>query len=183
MLSALADRISARPRRVLLAAALFTIFAAALGGPVAGLLDAGGGFTDRDSDSAQAVQRMNEASGQRSGSNAILLVEPGGSVRSAAARAEVGRLGRQAAEIPGVASVASAATTRDPRFVSRDGKATYVAVALGTKATRTRCESGWSSASGTATTSNSAAACSPMTSSGPRSPRTSAAPRCWPSRS
>ncbi len=130
MLSALANRISARPRRVLVVAALFTVFAAALGGPVAGLLDASGGFTDRDSDSAKAVERLDGATKERSDDNAILLVRPGGSARSAAATAEVRRLGREAARVPGVSSVASAATTRDPRFVSRDEKATYVAVSL-----------------------------------------------------
>ena len=134
MLSSLANRISARPRRVLVIAALFTVFAAAVGGPVAGLLDASGGFTDRDSDSAQAVERLDAATKERASGSAILLVRPGGSVRSEAARAEVTALGRQAAAIPGVSSVASATTTRDPRFVSRDGKATYVAVSLSASA-------------------------------------------------
>ena len=130
MLSSLANRISARPRRVLVIAALFTVFAAAVGGPVAGLLDAGGGFTDRDSDSALAVERLDAATKERASDSAILLVRPGGSARSEAARAEIAALGRQAAAIPGVSSVASAATTRDPRFVSRDGRASYLAVSL-----------------------------------------------------
>lgn len=130
MLSSLADRISARPRRILVVAALFTVFAAVFGGPVFGLLEASGGFTDRDSDSARAVERLDAATKERSSDRAILLVRPGGSVRSAGVRAELAELGRHAARVPGVASVASAATSRDPRFVSRDGRSTYVAVTL-----------------------------------------------------
>jgi len=130
MLSSLADRISARPRRVLLIAALFTVFAAAIGGPVFGLLDASGGFTDPKSDSAQAVERLDAATKERSDASAVLLVRPGGSVRSDTARAEVAGLAREARQVPGVSAVASAATSRDPRFVSRDRRSTYLAVTL-----------------------------------------------------
>ncbi len=130
MLSALANRISSRPRRVLVVAALFTVFAAAVGGPVAGLLDASGGFTDRDSDSAGAVERLDAATGERSANSAIVLLRPDASVRSDAVRSKVAALTREAKRVPGVASVASTATTRDPRFVSRDGRATYLAVSL-----------------------------------------------------
>ena len=134
MLSSLADRISSRPRRVLVAAALFTVFAAVAGGPVFGQLDTSGGFTDRDSDSAQAVERLDTATKQDSAESAILLVRPGGSVRSGAVRSEVAALTREARRAPGVASVASMATTRDPRFVSRDGRATYVVIDLSASA-------------------------------------------------
>jgi len=130
MLSSLAAKISARPRRVLVAAALFTAFAAALGGPVFGLLEAGGGFTDPGSDSARAVERLDGATKQNSSDSAILLLRLDSPVRSAAARAEVAKLAREAASVPGVASVASAATSRDPRFVSRGGRATYLGVTL-----------------------------------------------------
>ena len=78
--------------------------------------------------------QFSAATKERASGSAILLVRPGGSVRSGASRAEVAALGRRAAAIPGVSSVASAATTRDPRFVSRDGKATYVAVSLSASA-------------------------------------------------
>ncbi len=130
MLSALSDRIFARPRRVLLAAALFTVLAAVAGGPVFGLLDAGGGFTDESSDSAQAVKRLDAATGQRSDNSAVLLVRPGGQVGAGTARAQVRLLTRQADASPGVASVSSPATSGDPRFVSRDGRAAYIAVSL-----------------------------------------------------
>ncbi len=128
------DRIVARPRRVLVATAVFAVFAAALGGPVFGLLQAGGGFTARDSDSARAVNRVEAASGTSSSPDAIVLLRPRAAVRSPAGRREVLRVTRELARVPGVASVASAANTRDHRFVARDGKSTYLAATLRSKA-------------------------------------------------
>lgn len=130
MTSSLADRISSHPRRFLIGAAVFAVLAAAYGGPVFGLLQSGGGFADRDADSARAVKQVEAASGRGSSAGAIVLVRPGGTVRSADAKAKVAALSRDATRVPGVASVASTANSRDPRFVSRDGRSTYLAVTL-----------------------------------------------------
>ena len=115
MLSALSDRISARPRRVLLVAALFTVLAAVVGGPVFGLLDAGGGFTDESSDSAQAVERLDAATGQRVRQQRDPAGAPG---RLRRRRTRTGRgapLDRQADASPGrVRLCSSPATSGDP---------------------------------------------------------------------
>lgn len=130
MLPSLIEKITARPRRFLAAAALFVVLAAAYGGPVFGLLDADGGFADAGADSTLAVKRAEAATGTGSSAGAIVLLRPGGPVRSSAAKAQVGTLTRELARVSGVASVASAATGRDPRFVSRDGRSTYLALTL-----------------------------------------------------
>jgi RND superfamily putative drug exporter len=59
-----------------------------------------------------------------------VLLRPRAAVRSEAGSREVARVSHELARTPGVASVASAASSRDPRFVSRDGKSTYLAATL-----------------------------------------------------
>lgn len=130
MLSSIAQRIAAHPRRSLAAAALLVVLAAAYGGPVFGLLDSGGGFADAGADSTLAVKKVEAATGRGSSAGAIVLLRPGVPVRSAAGTAQVAKLSRELARVPGVASVASAARGRDPRFVSRDGRSTYLALTL-----------------------------------------------------
>ena len=53
-----------------------------------------------------------------------LLRTPSGA-DSPAGRARIAAVQRELAATPGVAAVASVETTRDPGFVSRDGRATY----------------------------------------------------------
>lgn len=132
MLTSLADRITARPKRVLLIAAVFAVLAAAIGGPVFGLLQADGGFTDSDSDSARAEVQVERASGAEPNAEVIALLTPEGPVDSAAAQAEVEELAGELRSIPGVETVVSAADggAAAARFTSTDGTSTYVAATL-----------------------------------------------------
>jgi uncharacterized membrane protein YdfJ with MMPL/SSD domain len=130
MLPSLAQRIASKPRRVLLGALVFVVLAAGVGGPVVGLLEAGDGFTDSGSQSAKAVERVERATGRAADTGVVLLVRPDGAVRSPAGRAEIRDVAAGLGEVPGVAAVASFADGGDARFVSRDGRSTYVAGVL-----------------------------------------------------
>ena len=128
MLSALADRISARPKRTLLALLAFLVIAGVLGGPVAGALEESGGFAAKDAGSALAIERIERASGRQAGPGVVLLVSTPRGADAAADR--VATLQRELAAVPGIASVVSQASTRDERFVSTDGRSTYLAATL-----------------------------------------------------
>ncbi|HET6831285.1 MAG TPA: hypothetical protein VFH44_08060, partial [Solirubrobacterales bacterium] len=132
MLRSLADRISAHPKRVLLVAAAFAVLAAGVGGPVLGLLQAEGGFTDPDSDSARAEARIERASGSEPTAEVIALLAPDSPIRSAAGAEQIREVAGELGSIPGVESVASAAGGRAAadRFISTDGNSTYVAATL-----------------------------------------------------
>lgn len=151
MLPSLAERIAARPRRILLLAALFTVFAAAVGGPVIGLLESGDDFTAHDSDSSLAERQAERATGMEASAGVVVLFRPDGPVRSPAALTEVRELAAELGGIPGVAAVASVAsagpagtagsagsggpagTKREDepsRLISLDGQSTYLAVTL-----------------------------------------------------
>ena len=132
MLTSLANMIFAHPKRLLLIAATFAILAAGFGGPVFGLLNADGGFTDADSDSARAEVRVERATGSAATPDVIALLTTGAPIDSATSRVEIERLVAQLASTPGIESVASAAdggmTAR--RFTSTDGESTYLAATL-----------------------------------------------------
>jgi uncharacterized membrane protein YdfJ with MMPL/SSD domain len=134
MLPSLAERIAARPRRVLIAALVFVVFAAGVGGPVVGLLQAGDGFTDHDSDSARAADRVEQATGRDASAGVILLLSPTAPVRSPGGAEQVREVASELDRIPGIAAVDSHADDADPRFVSRDGRTTYVAGTLSASA-------------------------------------------------
>ncbi len=104
----------ARPKRTLLAVALFVVFAGVVGGPVAGSLQSDGGFTAGDSGSARAEARIEQATGAQASPGIVALVdEP---ARAAEVRAQL-------QSQPGVASVA-------PPQASRDGRSASVAATL-----------------------------------------------------
>ena len=130
MFTALADRTTARPKRTLLAVVLFVVIAGVFGGPVAGTLEDSGGFTATDSGSARAVERIEAATGTQAAPGVVALIRTPSGAESADAKGRVAVVQRTLAAEPGIASVASAATTGDPRFVSRDGGSTYVAATL-----------------------------------------------------
>ncbi len=130
MFSRLADASSRHPKRWLLAALAVVLFAAALGGPVAGLLNATGGFDDPGSQSIAARDRIESATGRQVAPGIVALVTPAGGVSSAAGRAAVANVARTLKTDPAVAAVDSYATTRDPRFLSSDRRSTYVAAML-----------------------------------------------------
>jgi RND superfamily putative drug exporter len=136
MFSSIASLTSAHPKRVLLVAAVFAVMAAALGGPVFGLLDAEGGFTDEKSDSARAEALVERAVGTGANPEVIALVETGEPVDSAAAKAEIGRVEAGLRSVPGVVSVASVADggAAAERLVSTDGRSTYLAATLDAEA-------------------------------------------------
>ena len=120
------------PGRILLATAVLVVFAAAVGGPVFGLLQTEGAFTDANSDSARAVVQVEQATGLAASPEVVALLEPESPVRTAAGRAEVAALANELGAIPGVASVVSAADGRAAasRLVSADGNTTYLAATV-----------------------------------------------------
>jgi RND superfamily putative drug exporter len=132
MLNFLANRTTAHPKRILLATAVLVVFAAAVGGPVFGLLQTEGGFTNANSDSARAVVQVEQATGLAASPEVVALLEPESPVRTAAGRAEVAALANELGAIPGVASVVSAADGRAAasRLVSADGNTTYLAATV-----------------------------------------------------
>ncbi|MEA2455158.1 MAG: putative drug exporter of the superfamily [Thermoleophilaceae bacterium] len=120
MTARLARLASNRPRRVLLLAAVFFVVAGALGAGVADRLDPYGA-EDPSTESVIADQRL-EAAGFRD-TGLVVLVR-------GFDRQRIERLSKQLERDRDVASVASAVNTRSPDFVSRDGRSTYLAVAL-----------------------------------------------------
>ena len=90
----------ARPKRTLLAVALFVVFAGVVGGPVAGSLQSDGGFTAGDSGSARAEARIEQATGAQASPGIVALVDDSRPRRGgprATAEPTRGRLGRTAA--------------------------------------------------------------------------------------
>jgi len=130
MFTAIADRTTARPKRTLLVVVLFVVIAGVFGGPVAGALEDSGGFTAEDSGSARAVDRIEAATGTQTSPGVVVLIRTPSGAESPDARGRVAAVQRALAAEPGIASVVSAETTGDPRFVSRDGSSTYVAATL-----------------------------------------------------
>src|SRR3954453_10680900 len=94
MLARLASLSAARPRRTLLVLFAFVVLAGVVGGPVAGRLDAGGGFTTTASESARADRQFERATGQETSPGIVLLAD----------RANAQAAAAKLAAIPGVAS-------------------------------------------------------------------------------
>jgi len=130
VLTALATLTTARPKRTLLAVVVFVVFAGVVGGPVAGALEDAGGFTPADSGSIRAGERIQAATGTEPAPGVVVLLRTPAGADSPEARARIATVQRTLAAEPGIASVTSVETTRDPRFVSRDGRTTYLAATL-----------------------------------------------------
>src|SRR5437879_4075228 len=131
MLTTIARLVSARPKRILVGTVLFAVLAGVVGGPVAGSMKAGSdNFEDPASESVAARHTLERAAGMSSEPDVIALVRPGAPVRSAAGEAKVRQVAGRLGADPGVARIASFPSTRDPALVSRDGRATYLAVYL-----------------------------------------------------
>src|ERR1700704_2235861 len=129
MLTKIARLVSARPKRVLLGTLLFAMLAGVIGGPVAGSMKAGSdNFEDPASESVAARHTLERAAGMSSEPDVIALVRPGAPVRSAAGAAKVRQEATRLGADRGVARVASFPSTGDPALISRDGRATYLAV-------------------------------------------------------
>lgn len=130
MLTALARLVTRHPRGVLLGAVVVIVAAAAVGGPVFGLLSTSGtSFEDPASQSVEA-RKLAERPGAQTSPGVVALVRAGAPVTSAAAAAKIERVRAILAADPGVARVVGFAETRDPAFVSKDGRSTYLAAFL-----------------------------------------------------
>src|SRR4051794_34067585 len=105
MLARLASLSAARPRRTLLVLLAFVVLAGVVGGPVAGRLEAGGGFTPAASESSRADAEFERATGQGAAPGIVRLVD---AERAQAAAAELAGLpGIAAARPAGVAGTSA----------------------------------------------------------------------------
>ena len=127
----LARALGAHPRRTLLAVLLFVLAAGFFGGPVAGSLESGGGFTTSDAESVRAIERVEAATERSPGAGIVLLVDTPDGLPAGADR--VTEVTRALAAEPGIVDVSSPTNTRgDPAgLVSTDGTQVLV---LGTLA-------------------------------------------------
>ena len=123
--------LGAHPRRSLLVVLLFVLAAGFFGGPVAGSLESGGGFTTSDAESVRAIERVEAATGRTPGAGVVLLVDTPDGLPADADR--VTEVTRALAAEPGIVDVSSPTSTRgDPAgLVSTDGTQVLV---LGTLA-------------------------------------------------
>lgn len=128
MIDALIRLATGRARLVLTITAVFFVVAAILGGPVAGLLSSGDDFRNPDAESARAQDQLAAASGSYAAPGVVVLVKTPDGARRDAAQRKVRRLAARAERDPDVARVTSYASTRDDRFIAKDGSSTYLAV-------------------------------------------------------
>ena len=108
------------------------LFAAVIGAAVAGVFGAGVsshlspyGVNDPATQSVQATNRFQAATGHQIDPGIVALVSSG-DVRSAAARRRVERVATELRAQPDVTGVQSFYTAHDPAMVARDGRSTYV---------------------------------------------------------
>ena len=109
MLERLGSLSAARPRRTLIVLLAFVVLAGVVGGPVAGRLESGGGFTPRSSESSRADQQLERATGQDASPGIVLLVRGPRPDLQQRARAAADKLAR----VPGVAGARPAAVAKD----------------------------------------------------------------------
>ncbi len=100
---------------------LFVLVAGFFGGPLAGSLDASGGFASDDADSVRAIDAIEAATGTEPGPGIVIVVDTPGGLPAEAERVQ--QVTDTLAAQSGVARVTSPTTTRgDPGgLVSRDG--------------------------------------------------------------
>ena len=104
MLERLGSLSAARPRRSLTILLAFIVLAGVVGGPVAGQLEAGGGFTTESSESSRADDQLQRATGETASPGIVLLVS--GSRSSLEHRAK--GAAHELAGLPGVSAATSA---------------------------------------------------------------------------
>ncbi len=126
MLDALARFADGNPRRIVLAAIILFVLAAALGGSVASRLDPYG--ADDPATEAVRAQRALEGAGLRP--PAVIAAVEDAPVASPATRRRVTRLEEIVRRRGDVASVTGYYDTGSPAFVARDRRSTYFAIAL-----------------------------------------------------
>src|SRR5215207_3489510 len=116
----LARLANGRARRVVIVAAIFFVVAGALGAGVAERLDP-------DTESVIADERLEDAGFRETG--VVVLIQDV-DVRSSEGHERVGAITREMQRDPDVASVSGFGRGGSDDFVSRDGRSTYLAVAL-----------------------------------------------------
>jgi uncharacterized membrane protein YdfJ with MMPL/SSD domain len=107
MLERLGSLSAARPWRTLAILFAFVVLAGVVGGPVAGHLESGDGFTPASSESSRADEQLQRATGQGTSPGVVLLVD-GSDDRAQAAAAEL-------AAVPGIADATPAGVAADGR--------------------------------------------------------------------
>jgi uncharacterized membrane protein YdfJ with MMPL/SSD domain len=103
MLSSLAHRLSAHPRRTLLAVLVFVVVAGVIGGPVAGSLRSSGGFQPAGAPSQVATRELQRATGTEPDPGVLLLVHTPQGARSATGRAALTGVRRRLGQVSGIA--------------------------------------------------------------------------------
>jgi uncharacterized membrane protein YdfJ with MMPL/SSD domain len=124
MFEKLATFVYANGRRMLMLAVVGAIVAAVFGAGVSKRLSPYG-VDDPATQSVQATNRFQAATGRKIDPGVIALVSSG-DVRSAAARQRVASVAAELRTQPDMASVQSFYTTLDPAMVARDGRSSYV---------------------------------------------------------
>ncbi len=124
MLTRLAGFVDAHRRPVLFVAVVGAVIAAAIGGSVAQHLSPYGA-NDPATQSVQATNRFQTATGRQVDPGVVALVQVG-NLHSASARQRVAQVAAELKSSPDVASVASFYQTHNPAMVSRDGRSTYL---------------------------------------------------------
>ncbi|HKE77697.1 MAG TPA: MMPL family transporter [Solirubrobacteraceae bacterium] len=132
MLAKLAGLVTRRSKRILIIAGLFFVVAAVVGGPVAGQLSAEDeDFQDPSAQNIVASKQLHAAAGDRQDSGLVALFSPGRDIRTdPTARAKLREIERTIEADPGVAGARSYLDTRDPAFISRNGRQTVVIAAF-----------------------------------------------------
>jgi uncharacterized membrane protein YdfJ with MMPL/SSD domain len=121
-----ADLAHSHPRRVLRATVLAFVLCVMLGSPVAGRLSTGDDFADPGAESEVTRERIEHTTG-RDDSPVVALVRLREPVEAVASRRRVQAVATALARDPGIAEVAGFYNTGERSFVSRDGRATYLA--------------------------------------------------------
>lgn len=122
---------TAHPWRTLLATAVLVAFGAAFGGPVLGLLQTEGGFSDGNSDSSRAALEVERATGVSANPEVVVLVELTTPFGTAGSQNQIKAVADELGSVSGIASVASASDPESSaQLVSEDGNSTYLAATL-----------------------------------------------------
>lgn len=112
---------------IVLGAVVFAVVAGYFGGPVAGLMtNDDADFEDPASESVDAREQLEEASGVSTGADLVALVKTGGDIESSGVREKVTGVADGIQADPAAEEVLSYYETRDPDWVSEDGNSTYV---------------------------------------------------------
>jgi RND superfamily putative drug exporter len=125
MFDRLARVINRVPWVVVGVAIVFAALSGIFGGPVSKSLQVGG-FQDPSSQSSQALDRLQEATGMRADGGIVALVKTPDGTNSASAIAEATRVSGLIGADPDIAKVYNYYVTHDPSMVAKDGTSTIV---------------------------------------------------------